>query len=260
LVFIGPVALLTSRTMTCTGGACVIAHDFSPDLQLALSLLAILTMTVGNILALLQKEMKRMLAYSSISQAGYMLIGIAIGSGPAIAGATFQIFAHVFMKAGAFLVVAGVSAIGIGPLIDDWRGLGAKRPGVAMAFAFMLLSLAGIPLTVGFVSKFILFSSAVYAQGWFVWLAVAGLLNSAVSVFYYARVLKVMYMERPQSSAADAPSSVSSLDGTAFGGIGRARTAAILIATGAIVLFGVDPQLVLGAIQSAATHFVATGA
>ena len=260
LAFIGPIALLSARTATCSGGTCIVSHNFAPDLQLSLAILAILTMTVGNILALLQKEMKRMLAYSSISQAGYMLIGIAIGTGPAIAGATFQIFAHVFMKAGAFLVVAGVAAIGVGPLIDDWRGLGTRRPGVALAFSFMLLSLAGIPLTVGFVSKFVLFSAAVYAQGWFIWLAVAGLLNSAVSVFYYARVLKVMYMERPDGATASPGGTTKSPVRSAFGGIGRARTAAILLATGAIILLGIDPQLVLGAIQSAATHFVSTGA
>jgi proton-translocating NADH-quinone oxidoreductase chain N len=260
LVFIGPIAFLTARA-SCAGGTCPTVHDFAPSLQLSLSVLAILTMTVGNVLALMQKEMKRMLAYSSISQAGYMLIGIAIGTAPAITGATFQIFAHVFMKAGAFLVVAGVAALGVGPLIADWRGLGARRPALAIAFALMLLSLAGVPVTVGFVSKFILFSAAVSAQGLFVWLAVIGLLNSALSVFYYARVLKVMFMDAPEpTSAIVLGPPAGSLASSLPWGLGYGRSAAIVLATGAIILFGVDPGLVLGTISSAATQFVHLGA
>lgn len=193
-----------------------------------------------------------MLAYSSISQAGYMLIGIAVGSSAAIAGATFQIFAHVFMKVGAFLVVAAAAQIGIGPLISDWRGLGSRRPKMAVAFSLLLLSLAGIPLTVGFVSKFVLFSSAVEAQGWFVWLAVAGLLNSALSVFYYARVLKVMFMDAP-GPEPEGPTLPA-------GGLGYARALAIGLAVLAVVALGVYPGPVLSAIQSAAGHFVVTGA
>lgn len=257
LVFIGPVVLFTSRATACSG--CV-PYDFAPSLQLTLSVLAILTMTVGNVLALLQKEMKRMLAYSSVSQAGYMLIGIAIASPPALAGATLQVFAHVFMKAGAFLVVAAVASLGVGPLIDDWKGLGVARPGLGVSFALMLLSLAGVPLTIGFVSKFVLFSAAVEApQHLFLWLAVVGLLNSALSVFYYARVLKVMFMDRPSPSLSVGPLPTGEAR-SSFAGIGLGRTAAILLITGAILLFGIDPQLVLGPIQSAANHFVLTGA
>ncbi|MCI4349757.1 MAG: NADH-quinone oxidoreductase subunit N, partial [Thermoplasmata archaeon] len=239
LVFLGPVlAFGPGRLVPPTPGA----YAFAPTLELALGVLAVLTMTVGNLLALLQKEMKRMLAYSSISQAGYMLIGVAVGTAPAIAGATFQVFAHVFMKTGAFLVVAGVASLGIGPLIDDWRGLGHRRPYVSVAFALMLLSLAGIPLTIGFVSKVILFSSAVAARGAFVWLAVAGLLNSALSVFYYARVLKVMYLE-----GAPAPEPAPPV-GTLPASIGLGRSASILLATVAIVALGIYPGPVFQAI------------
>ncbi len=252
LLFIGPVSLIVVRPVACVGGVCPTAFDFAPTLQLALGILAVLTMTVGNVLALLQREMKRMLAYSSISQAGYMLLGIAVGTAPALAGATFQVLAHVFMKSGAFLVVAGVAGLGVGPLIEDWRGLGQRRPVLATAFALMLLSLAGIPLTVGFLSKFVLFSAAVNAQGYFVWLAVAGVLNSALSVFYYARVLKVMYVD-PSPAEIPAPPALP------FGGIGYGRAAAIALVVIAIVALGVDPQPVLGPLQSAANHFVLTG-
>jgi F420H2 dehydrogenase subunit N len=250
LIFLGPITIRPLLTTTSS-------FNYTPDLQLALVLLSILTMTVGNVLALLQKEMKRMLAYSSISQAGYMLIGIAIGTSPALTGATFQVFAHVFMKVGAFLVVAAVAGLGVGPLIDDWRGIGVRRPYLSIAFALMLLSLAGIPLTVGFFSKFILFSAAVQAQGLFVWLAVAGVLNSALSVFYYGRVLKVMFMDpSPSPPPEDSAPTAREL---AFG-IGWGRSAAIALAAIAIIALGVDPQPVLQGIQSAATHFVVTGA
>jgi len=260
LVFLGPVLFLAPGAggSPFSGGTI----DLGPIVQITLSVLAVVTMTVGNILALLQKEMKRMLAYSSISQAGYMLIGIAVGTSPAIAGATLQMFAHVFMKTGAFLVVAGVAALGVGPLIDDWKGIGSRRPLLGVAFGLMLLSLAGVPLTLGFVSKFVLFSSAVEAQGYFVWLAVAGLLNSALSVFYYARVLKVMFFDRAETSELPTGAVVGGSDPPILpvGGFGYARAAAVALIAVVIVALGFYPQLVLGPIQSAAQHFLAAGA
>jgi len=260
LVFLGPVLFLAPAAggSPFAGGTV----NLGPILQITLSVLAVVTMTVGNILALLQKEMKRMLAYSSISQAGYMLIGIAVGTSPAIAGATLQMFAHVFMKTGAFLVVAGAATIGIGPLIDDWKGLGTRRPLLGVAFGLMLLSLAGVPLTIGFVSKFVLFSAAVQARGYFVWLAVAGLLNSALSVFYYARVLKVMFFDRAEPASAPIGAVVGGSDPPILpaGGLGYARAVAIALIAVAIVAVGIYPQMVLGPIQSAAQHFLAAGA
>ena len=260
LVFLAPILFV--RTVGGGSPFTGAAVGLGPVFQLTLGVLAVLTMTVGNVLALLQKEMKRMLAYSSISQAGYMLIGITVGTAPAIAGATLQIFAHVFMKGAAFLVVGGVAALGIGPLVDDYRGLGTRRPLLSVAFALMLLSLAGVPLTIGFVSKFVLFSAAVQAQGFFVWLAVAGLLNSALSVFYYARVLKVMFFDPAPAAPADRGAVVGA-SGPAIlpaGGLGYGRAVAIGLSAALIVLVGLYPQPVLGAIQLAAQHFVATGA
>lgn len=273
LVFIGPI-LLANGTLTFQWFAGMPVVSLGPLLQLVLAVLAVLTMTVGNILALMQKEMKRMLAYSSISQAGYMLIGIAVGTSPALAGATFQVFAHVFMKSGAFLVVAAAASIGVGPLIKDWAGLGAKRPMLAVAFSLMLLSLAGVPLTVGFLSKFVLFSAAIQAQGYFVWLAVAGLLNSALSVFYYGRVLKVMFFDpvpapTRASSAEPAPATplpsapARAAEATApmlgLGGVGYGRAMAIAIAVVVIVALGIYPAPILGPIQTAAQHFISLG-
>jgi NADH:ubiquinone oxidoreductase subunit 2 (subunit N) len=259
LVFLAPVLYIRAAAtgLPFTTGTVALG----PVLQITIAVLAVLTMTVGNVLALLQKEMKRMLAYSSISQAGYMLIGIAVGTAPALAGATLQVFAHVFMKGGAFLVVAGVSALGVGPLIEDYRGLGTRRPLLGVAFGLMLLSLAGVPLTIGFVSKFVLFSAAVQARGFFVWLAVAGLLNSALSVFYYARVLKVMFFDAPAPRPASTGAVVGGSEPAILpaGGLGYGRAAAIAIAVIVIVAVGVYPQIVLGPIQSAAQHFVTLG-
>jgi F420H2 dehydrogenase subunit N len=259
LVFIGPVLFFGPGGGNPLGGGPV---DFGPILRLTFGVLAVVTMTFGNVLALLQKEMKRMLAYSSISQAGYILLGIAVGTSPALAGATLQVFAHVFMKTGAFLVVAAAAGVGIGPLIDDWRGVGTRRPAFSLAFALMLLSLAGVPLTVGFVSKFVLFSAAVQAQGFYVWLAVAGLLNSALSVFYYGRVLKVMFFDpaAPSTIPDGAVVGASGPPALPVGGLGYGRAAAIALVAVTIVALGVYPQPVLSAIQSAASHFLVAGA
>ena len=261
LVFLGPVLVVGTAGQSgygLFGGSVALGASF----QVALGLLAVVTMTVGNVLALLQKEMKRMLAYSSISQAGYMLIGIAIGSAPALGGATLQVFAHVLMKTGAFLVVGAVAALGVGPLIEDWRGIGLKRPLLATSFALMLLSLAGVPLTIGFVSKFVLFSAAVQAQGWFIWLAVAGLLNSALSVFYYARVLMVMFFDVAPADPIPAGAVVGASGPPALpvGGLGYGRAATLAVIAVLIVALGIYPQVVLGPIQTAAYHFVSVGA
>ncbi|NNN17483.1 MAG: hypothetical protein HKL79_03895, partial [Thermoplasmata archaeon] len=259
LVFLGPVLFFSSTGTSNPFSAGVL--NTGPIFQIVLGVLAVVTMTVGNVLALMQKEMKRMLAYSSISQVGYMMIGIVVATSPAIAGATLQIFSHTFMKTGAFLVVAAVASLGVGPLISDWKGLAQRRPWLSVAFALILLSLAGVPLTVGFVSKFVLFSSAVQAQGYFIWLAVAGLLNSAISVFYYGRVLKVMFFDAPDpvaeapaaGPAAPAPGSLP------VGGLGYARACTIALVAVVIVTFGIFPQVILGPIQSAAQHFLIAG-
>ncbi|MGA7847183.1 MAG: proton-conducting transporter membrane subunit [Thermoplasmata archaeon] len=264
LVFLVPILFGTTFStppVPCPYGLChAFVPNFGVSLQVIFGVMAVVTMTVGNVLALQQTEMKRMLAYSSISQAGYMLIGLAVATSPGIAGAVLLIFAHIFMKAGAFLIVAAIAGFGVGSRIEDWKGVGLRHPLLGGSFAAMLLSLAGIPLTVGFVAKFVLFSAAVQAQGWFVWLAVAGLLNSALSVFYYARVLRVMYMERPDATDVPLPAGAvvggSGPPALPLGGLGYGRAVAIGLATAAIFAFGVYPQSVLGPIQLAANHLI----
>jgi proton-translocating NADH-quinone oxidoreductase chain N len=249
LVFLGPLLLL--------GAISTPAGSARESIQLTLAILSVVTMTLGNLLALLQKEMKRLLAYSSISQAGYMLLGLSVGTAPALTGASLQILAHVFLKTGAFLVVAAVTALGVGPLVSDWKGIGLRRPYLSAAFALMLLGLAGIPLTVGFVSKFVLFSAAIQAEGWFLWLAIAGLLNSALSVFYYARILKTMYVDR--ADVPIVPPAPSPEDTLAFDGLGWGRASAIGIAAVVIVALGIYPQPVLSALGTAVQHFLTLG-
>lgn len=174
------------------------------DWQVAMAVLAIITMTVGNLIAVSQTNIKRMLAYSSIAQAGYLLLVLPVATQYAVAGGLFHVLTHAFMKSGAFMVVAAMGAVAIGEKLEDFKGLSRRSPFLALAMTLFLLSLAGIPPLAGFASKFVLFSSAVYesfepGQGWLVWLAIAGVLNSALSLYYYARVIKYMYMDKGAS-------------------------------------------------------------
>ncbi|MFQ6106820.1 MAG: NADH-quinone oxidoreductase subunit N [Thermoplasmata archaeon] len=173
------------------------------DWTMIMGLLAIVTMTVGNVLAISQKNVKRLLAYSSIAQAGYILIGITVASlgsadaelgGYAVSGSLYHILTHSLMAGGAFIIFAGASHLGIGENISDYRGLWKRSPFLSLSLTLVLLSLAGIPPMVGFFSKFVLFSSAILAGDWFIWLAVAGVLNSAISVYYYFQIVKAMYV------------------------------------------------------------------
>jgi NADH-quinone oxidoreductase subunit N len=173
------------------------------DWAMLLGILAIVTMIVGNVLAISQKNIKRLLAYSSIAQAGYILIGITVASlgstDPeiakyAVSGSLYHILTHSMMAGGAFVIVAAVSHLGVGEEISDYRGLWKRSPFLSLSLTLILLSLAGVPPLVGFFSKFVLFSSAVFAGDWFIWLAVAGVLNSAISVYYYFFVIKAMYV------------------------------------------------------------------
>ncbi len=167
---------------------------FKADWAIAFGVMAALTMTVGNLAALKQEDLKRMLAYSSIAQAGYIMMALAIATQYALGGALFHILTHAFMKTGAFIIVAMLSVMLIGSKVGDLRGLRIKSPITAFCMAIMMLSLAGIPPLAGFASKFVLFSSAIDAGGWLIWLAVVAVINSAISLYYYARVLKEMYV------------------------------------------------------------------
>ncbi|HVY46331.1 MAG TPA: NADH-quinone oxidoreductase subunit N [Minicystis sp.] len=160
--------------------------------------LAMATMTVGNLSALGQDNVKRMLAYSSVAHAGYMLLGFSVFSQAGIASIVFYVVTYCLMNLGAFLVVMAVAEQSEGDeSIAAFRGLGRRAPITAIVMAVFLFSLTGLPPLAGFVGKFYIFSALIRAGGTWNWtVAVVGVLNSVVSLFYYARVVRAMYLEK----------------------------------------------------------------
>lgn len=155
--------------------------------------LSVVSMTVGNLAALTQSNLKRLLAYSSIAHAGYVLIGVVAGSGRGVAAALIYLFVYLFMQLGAFAVVVLLRRRDvIGDELKDLSGLYFRSPAAAVAMLVFMLSLGGIPPTAGFMGKFWLFSAAI--ESGYVWLAVIGVLNSALSLYYYVRVVVFMWI------------------------------------------------------------------
>jgi NADH-quinone oxidoreductase subunit N len=162
---------------------------------------ALLTMVVGNFAALMQTNIKRLLAYSSIAHAGYIMVAIAAHSRIGIAAAMFYLAAYALMNIGAFAIITHFSRNGEKYVsVEDLSGLGWKQPVTAALFTVFLLSLIGVPLTAGFFGKFYIFKAALDAD--LIWLAVLGLLNSAVAAYYYLRIIVVMYFQEPGEPAA----------------------------------------------------------
>lgn len=196
--------------------------------------LALLTMTVGNVAALRQENIKRLLAYSSIAHAGYLLLGVvAAGLGgtadvarPAL---LYYLLAYTFTTLGAFGVVSWIGRHGDErQLIDDWAGLGARKPAVAFAMTTFLLSLGGIPPTGGFFGKFYVFRAVMEQEG-LLWPVVIAVLNSVVSVYYYLRIVMTMYFREPHK---DMTAPVTS----------RAMATALVLCTAAVLFLGLLPE------------------
>nr|HID59146.1 NADH-quinone oxidoreductase subunit N [Desulfobacterales bacterium] len=146
---------------------------------------------------------KRMLAYSSIAHAGYIMVAMVAGSGLGTSSIMFYILAYAFMNMGAFGVVIMLGSRGqLGEDIDDYRSIGYLRPLLGLSMTIFMFSLAGIPPTAGFVAKFFIFSAAVKAG--FIWLTIIGVLNSVLSLYYYLRVIVYMYMYEPEDKAEKA--------------------------------------------------------
>lgn len=159
--------------------------------------LAVITMTLGNITAIAQPNIKRMLAYSSIAHAGYILVGMVAGGTAGLTGILFYILAYALMNLGAFGIVILYGRKGEeNVLVSDYRGMAARHPWPAAAMAVFMFSLAGIPPTAGFVGKFYIFSAAIDAG--YIGLAIIGVLNSVISVYFYLRVVVMMYMRDPE--------------------------------------------------------------
>jgi len=183
-----------------TGGAYVRVSDL--PWPAIIGIISAATMTLGNVTALVQNNLKRMLAYSSIAHAGYLLMGLAAASAAGVQSILVYLVIYVFMNVGAFLVVIAVSRATGGESISDFRGLGTRAPIAALALTVFLFSLTGLPPLAGFTGKYLVFAALVQQGGfWNVVLAVIGVLNSAVSLFYYARIIKAMYLE--ESPAAE---------------------------------------------------------
>lgn len=212
------------------------AHD---DLwEPLITWLAMLTMTVANLIALTQTNLKRLLAFSSIAHAGYLLIGVVSG-GEGVGAILFYLTVYAFMTVGAFAVLAAVGRGDAeresGYTLPDWYGLGWKRPVLGLAMAFFLFSLAGIPPTGGFLGKYVIFKSAIQTEHYT--LAVVGMVNAAIAAYYYLRVMVVMYMTDPESDELPLPASPG-------------MAAVMVLAVVGVVYLGVAPGRLLELIQS----------
>ena len=164
-------------------------------------ILAVLTMTVGNILALRQGNVKRMLAYSSIAHAGYILVALVVGGSSAMSAAVFYLFAYGLFNLGGFAIITQLEIrSGCKSDLSELAGLSKTHPYLSAALTVFMLALAGFPPTVGFIGKFYLFSAAI--EGGFIWLTVIGVLNSFLSVYYYLRVVKVSFLEKFEGTFA----------------------------------------------------------
>ncbi len=164
-------------------------------------LLAVLTMTMGNFIALSQKDIKRMLAYSSIAHAGYALVGLVAWNTVGLSAIMYYMLVYTFMNIGAFAVLVLIGKKGEDNLtLDGIAGLGYKKPFLGVALCIFLFSLMGLPPTAGFTGKFYIFAGAIKAG--YVWLAVLGMLNSAVSLYYYLRIIVQMYFKDPTEDFA----------------------------------------------------------
>ncbi|MCP4704509.1 MAG: NADH-quinone oxidoreductase subunit N [candidate division Zixibacteria bacterium] len=162
------------------------------ELSVIFWILAILTMSVGNLMAIFQTNIKRMLAYSSIAHAGYIMIALSVGGAGAVSTAAFYLLAYTFFNLGGFAIVTIInSRKGSTASIDEMKGISVRHPFLAALLALFMFALAGFPPTAGFFGKFYLFSEAVKAG--YIWLTVIAVMNSFVSVYYYLRVVVVAY-------------------------------------------------------------------
>jgi NADH-quinone oxidoreductase subunit N len=202
--------------------------------------IVILTIAVGNILAISQTNIKRMLAYSSIAHAGYALIGIVVGGPNGIASMMNYLFIYAFMNMGAFAIVIMLRTEGFrGEEISDYEGLAKSHPLASALMLIFMFSLTGIPPTAGFVGKFYLFMAAVNAG--YTWLAIVAVIFSAISAFFYLRIVMYMYMKEPKVEVALSTSASTGL--------------ALAVAVVAVLLIGVLPSGVIDMARAAVMAF-----
>ena len=218
-------------------------EGLSLDWAILFAVLSALSMTVGNLVAMAQSNIKRMLAYSTIAHAGYILVGLAAiaaraPDGDAVVGPSgvlFYLGAYAVTNLAAFFAVIAISGKVNSDQIDDFAGMARRAPWLAAVLAFALVSLIGIPPTAGFMGKLFLFNAAISTE--LVWLAVVGVVNSVVSAYYYLRVIKVMYLQ-PTPSQERVPSSLPFRLALGLCGLG-------------VLFLGIVPGPLLGAAQTA---------
>lgn len=202
---------------------------FKADWSIIFAVVALLTMTLGNVGALMQKSFTRLLAYSSIAQSGYIMIGLAAPTTLGIGGALFHILNHSIMKSAAFFAAAAIMMTLSTTALDGYSGLGKRMPCTSLALTVSLLALAGVPPLNGFMSKLVLFTAAVESHIY--WLALAAVLNSAFSLGYYGWVIKRMYLD-------DAPDMARLREPPLFVGV-------LVLSAAIIILIGVYPEPIL---------------
>ncbi|MCA1593662.1 MAG: NADH-quinone oxidoreductase subunit N [Acidobacteria bacterium] len=208
-----------------------------------LALVAAITIMVGNWAAVTQHNSKRLLAYSSISNAGYLLLGLIAGNAYGYTGLVVYLIVYTFMNMGAFGVIISLRRRGIiGDEVDDFAGLGQKAPGMALMMAIFMLSLGGLPLTGGFIGKWFLFGGLFQrgdagAGNWYYWLAAWAALNTVVSFYYYVRFIRAMYLGERVADAR--PLSLS-----------PALSTALVVCVAGVIFIGVYPQPVIKMAQT----------
>jgi NADH-quinone oxidoreductase subunit N len=220
--------------------------DILPDWAMIFAVLGAISMTVGNVIAISQSNIKRMLGYSSIAQAGYLMVGLAAATriegvdDPALFGPTGLVFflgCYALANLGAFIAIIAITNKTNSDAIDDFAGMGSRAPVISLALTLCLISLTGVPPTAGFLAKLYLFNAAVHHD--LVWLVIIGVINSAVSAYYYLRVVKVTWFGSP-ASTEKVPSSLA------------LRVALALACAGVLALF-FYPSPLLDVARDAAT-------
>jgi len=180
------------------------------DWQHIIALLSVLTMTLGNLVALWQTNVKRLLAYSSIAHAGYMLMGLVVMNDAGVAAILIYFFMYLFMNLGAFYFVLLIANKTGSENIEDYQGLGYKAPLISVCMVIFLISLTGLPPTAGFIGKLYIFTALLQNPD-FIWLAVVGVLNSVISLVFYVKVFRNMYLRKVDEAKETYRFSVASI-------------------------------------------------
>lgn len=228
---IGKAAAFSVMIIVLGTGLTAVNNVFAPYF----SAIAVFSMLYGSIVAISQKNIKRMLAYSSIAHAGYMSIGLAAGNYESAAGIIFYLAAYIFMNIGAFGIVAMVEGENDTKLdIDYYAGLNSRKPVFAALLALFMFALAGIPPMAGFFGKYYMFIAAVHAD--LTWLAVVGVISSAISAYFYLRIIVLMYFREPESQYEVANS--------------KAGLISVIASAAFVMLFGLFPGTLMDLITS----------